>query len=691
MRAFKYTERLDDHSIRLLCFTADAENTENIHLVISDHELGSLPTFHALSYTWGPPRKGQAEYTDADKVAIVLNGVEFDVYPNLMHALVQLKKSSLAVFYWIDAICINQGDITERETQVSIMDRIYGSARQVDIWLGMAGSFSNEVLRMIQQMARIAESQVDKFYEIGQGGLLFAFENPEILQRYGLPAITEELWYAFIDFFERKWFKRVWILQEVALAKSAVVLWGDTVLSWKDVTLCSEFLTISNLSRGLAEMQLRKNPTDGHITPIGTTAEGISLIAALCSGRSSELDEEYVTFLNRMAGYGIVQTQVAHYLLLCISVSRPFQSTDKRDKIFALLGIMNKIAEQDLLPKLTLRPDYRRKSSAACAFTTAAYAILSDCQNLGLLTTVTDKSVRSVPELPSWVPDFTSQGPNPIQTLIRSEEMSQFDPSNTREIAMKPFRMDWGILCLHGIQVGTITMLSEPCLDMTNYGHFERCAQLILGCQEIYPATGQSRVEVLWRTILLDMDEFHHPAPDTLQPAFHHWISYLALKGVRLAKESGADPVAYLDGMRYLEQLANSDASGTIPTNEFLTTCAKILGFIPSLDTPFDDDDSDNCTKELMQGLELYHTIAFGTVPYRRLFTTDSGFIGLGPQSIGTGDTLWIISGCASPLVVRKVSKPKNGHELLGEAYVHGIMHGEAVDEQTRWEEIALV
>ena len=155
--------------------------------------------------------------------------------------------------------------------------------------------------------------------------------------------------------------------------------------------------------------------------------------------------------------------------------------------------------------------------------------------------------------------------------------MSRFDPSNTALFKPLPFTMDCGMLCVHSLQIGKVKALSEPCLDMTNYGHFEQCAQLILQCNQTYHATGQDRVEVLWRTILLDLDEFHHPAPKNLGSAFHHWMAYLILKGVRLVKERGEDPAIYLSNLSNLDTLARSDATHTIPTIDFLASCAEKL------------------------------------------------------------------------------------------------------------------
>jgi hypothetical protein len=77
--------------------------------------------------------------------------------------------------------------------------------------------------------------------------------------------------------------------------------------------------------------------------------------------------------------------------------------------------------------------------------------------------------------------------------------------------------------------------------------------------------------------------------------------------------------------------------------------------------------------------------ISFGVLGLRhmRLFRTEGSYVGKGPQSIQTGDEIWVFPGAQVPFILRKVGgDPDRRYRLIGHAYVHGIMHGEAV---TRW------
>jgi hypothetical protein len=70
----------------------------------------------------------------------------------------------------------------------------------------------------------------------------------------------------------------------------------------------------------------------------------------------------------------------------------------------------------------------------------------------------------------------------------------------------------------------------------------------------------------------------------------------------------------------------------------------------------------------------------------RRLFRTAKSYLGLGPLSVQPGDQVWLFLGARIPFVLRKVSDEgswKSDHrKFVGEAYVHGIMDGEALREK---------
>ncbi|MCJ1331901.1 hypothetical protein MMC10_008593 [Thelotrema lepadinum] len=91
-------------------------------------DLQSSPRFSALSYVWGEPSNPSP--------TISCHGCHIDITPNCHDALMALRKLARGVPVWVDAICINQRDTSEKETQIQLMGEIYTCAKTVYIWLG---------------------------------------------------------------------------------------------------------------------------------------------------------------------------------------------------------------------------------------------------------------------------------------------------------------------------------------------------------------------------------------------------------------------------------------------------------------------------------------------------------------------------------------------------------------------------
>jgi hypothetical protein len=93
-------------------------------------DLDQSPSFSALSYVWGqPPPTHDAKFIQCGNSSIPITS-------NCYSALIHLRKKVSNLFIWVDAVCINQKDDSERAHQISLMKFIYPSAAQVYVWLG---------------------------------------------------------------------------------------------------------------------------------------------------------------------------------------------------------------------------------------------------------------------------------------------------------------------------------------------------------------------------------------------------------------------------------------------------------------------------------------------------------------------------------------------------------------------------
>ncbi|KAI0448661.1 hypothetical protein F5B21DRAFT_496803 [Xylaria acuta] len=126
---FTYS-RLGPGQIRLLRLVAITDGI-SISLEISHFERNKAPSYAALSYTWD-----EGGETDM----LQLNRREFPVRRNLWSCLNYLWSNAqypTAKYLWVDAICIDQTNTSERNAQVRVMDEIYKNACYVSIWLGL--------------------------------------------------------------------------------------------------------------------------------------------------------------------------------------------------------------------------------------------------------------------------------------------------------------------------------------------------------------------------------------------------------------------------------------------------------------------------------------------------------------------------------------------------------------------------
>lgn len=178
MSTYQYSELPSDR-IRILRLQPHQDKQSAIQCQLSDLELRDaegLCLYEALSYVWGSPNKPHS---------IDIEGCSMSVGANLHAALLRLRHTSLERILWVDAVCIDQTNITEKEQQIQLMAEIYAKARSVIIWLGEATTAGSEdALEGI----RVAAANTSNGVEISMP------EEEPILEILKLP-----------------WFKRVWV------------------------------------------------------------------------------------------------------------------------------------------------------------------------------------------------------------------------------------------------------------------------------------------------------------------------------------------------------------------------------------------------------------------------------------------------------------------------------------------------
>ncbi|KAK8004082.1 NADH-cytochrome b5 reductase 1 [Apiospora arundinis] len=289
---------------------------------VSIQDLARQPEYEAVSYTWAD------ESGDATRSrTIQVGGKPIPVTASCENALRRLRRRFSSRDLWIDAICIDQDNMDERGHQVQLMPRIYSGARKVQVYIGELTPPSQIFLQSL-----LDESNGCVVHHHDSG--IYKFQ-PEL-----------------IEFVSRRYFRRAWILQEVALARQATVICGSMTIPWPQIT----------------KLVLSKD--------YGFTAD-----IPPCFSFSHSL---YVTPGQEMK---------------LLDLARHCIATDPRDKVFALLG---------LTPGGKLGPieaDYNL--SVSQVYTRTALYLASQHGWMAVL----DRAgvSKDVPQngIPSWVPDWT--------------------------------------------------------------------------------------------------------------------------------------------------------------------------------------------------------------------------------------------------------------------------------------------
>lgn len=287
---------LSKETIRVLRLRRNPRFDAEISIEIIQTTLGQVP-FEALSYTWGTTEK---------PCNIKLDGYQMPVTSNLHTALQHLRLRNEDRFLWIDAICINQDDHEEREQQVGQMKSIYEQAEKVLIWMGVSDSDIDELFTAILPlrdliMARARASLSGNDHSSSESLL------PGFLKLRHCTVLMRIM--------ENNWFKRIWILQEVANARTAAVIYGHNQMSTRLFTRLPLVLGVSPSGGTQAVLDIMP----GHSRSKSWWAERRDLRTLLSKFSSS-------------------------------------QATDPRDKVYALLGICS---DQEYA-SIFIKPDYTR-------------------------------------------------------------------------------------------------------------------------------------------------------------------------------------------------------------------------------------------------------------------------------------------------------------------------------------------
>lgn len=339
---------------------------EPIACQIEHMDLSTDTNFEAVSYCWG-----DASITKP----ITLEGHLYPVTLNLHSCLQHLRREDEPRNLWIDSICINQSDNTEKSREVGRMRDIYARAKQVLVWVG---DYEPYTKADVQEVFSYAQA-LSEDYDYSQDGAIIARIGYKQLWR-----LRRKLQH-FIG--GHDWFTRMWIIQEV----STRPLYHIRRANEMPQIICGDLqMSFCHLQRTLAWWT-------------GVPREHTHLRLPFGGSNVDVLLQIWVKHKGHLRRWTEEESAIIQIIDIMCQVAGRFQATDNRDMIYAVLGLVC-----DAPIPLCVKPDYS-KNAEEVLLEVARFML----ESTGLIDIIQFRSGRTS-TLPSWVPDWTYQGNCPI-------------------------------------------------------------------------------------------------------------------------------------------------------------------------------------------------------------------------------------------------------------------------------------
>lgn len=677
-QTYKFSPLPSQSSIRLLRIISGPEELRiKCSIEVVDLNDNPEPEYDCLSYTWGnplyqkilPPEDGR-EITADRKHRIECDGLIICIAENLLEALRQLSRNGFSPTcnsrqqqkrsrIWVDAICIHQEDMAERSSQVAMMERIYRQAQTVVIWLGPNDALTSLGIKVMQRLASVppenrAVELPDDLYD------------HEVYRRLGISICTLQDWLALATFLQRTWFSRVWVLQESFAARKIMVFCGTHILKWSDVTAASKTLAETGLGRLLRE-EVEQIIAESMASTkyVGNTLNNLCIFEEM---------RENATLLT---------------LETLLQQGRYFAATNKKDHVYAVLGMWTPSPGSQTASNF-IKPDY--ELSVQDVFTKASAVSMREMGDLNLLSLVecfSDETKR-MENLPSWVPDYTvTPLAEPLRGNPRPAEGDERWQASKGLKWKEPLDAELPLLPVRGMIIDTITKRAATEAEILDEHQVYTLLAILKECLDSDSTPYEDGpIEAFWRTLIKDTFRCE-PADEEARQAvpvlITMWVWRLEALIEELENRAAPTPSSTTS------KPSPTTSTTPHPLNIFSEASSKLRALIQDL-SPRDK------TSTLPSWSDIRTTIALGNngvpesfdvadeqiqeslrVAYmgRRLFRTREGYLGIGPQSLKEGNEVWILAGAAVPIVLQTL--PSGNYALVGEAYVHGIMNGEAV------------
>jgi hypothetical protein len=372
----------------------------------------------AISYAWG---------TDTQTRPISIGGQLCELSINLEEAIRELRDDHADILLWCDQLCINQHDDSEKSFQVQRMKDIYSNAVRVVAWLG---SSSNDSDLCIMRLNAISQNPLREDHEA----------LAKILEDYDDQEQVMKLKVAFDHFCHRSYWKRLWILQEFAVAKEALVACGSSRIRSEDLqealwTIGWIRPWVQGESKFSAEFVRRCYSLRNAFDP--PNSDSFVYSVTTCRSRYNDRAIRERNFL-----LGVMDA----YLTLEVDYNHP-ECSDSRDRVFSLLGLVKDATDFSMFPDYSKTGEEIYEELTRQFLRQGRFDILSYCQF---------PRIPRNREMATWAPDWHMPTRRPCVGSLNTNERTHFSPSGESGDRQQVEYPDLERLSLLGIHVDTV-------------------------------------------------------------------------------------------------------------------------------------------------------------------------------------------------------------------------------------------
>ncbi|KAM5357470.1 hypothetical protein ACJZ2D_016236 [Fusarium nematophilum] len=629
-------------TIRLITLLAGAWS-EPIACTLSKTKLSAEQPYKALSYAWNNG------YPTSDAILISVNDRAIPVGYNLYTALRRLRRPHTSVQVWVDSLCINQDDVSERTQQVKLMRDIYQNSSEVVIWLGEKGindDLGDSILPMItgQRLSRTPEDDLARVEWYGDDR--------------DLPKLN-----AYIQ----------------AVSKR------DSSFNPNIRDIFGGFCVLYLLSMKIPAAEIVHLRHIDYSMPIvkGLThllGNVNSVYPYLHDGQPLMHFSRIVTEIEttRRLWLNIQPTS----LLPLLRKFRARNATDQRDKVFALLGLV-----RHWLRGPRVVPDYLLEAREVFWDTTTT--LIQANGSLSILAGTLQQNSMQWDLNPSWVADWGS--PPELHENVRVGNLPLYDAARGLSGTVRVHRPS--VLETTGCQIDEIVFVGQE-LPLGTEGQSSRLRLVVSEWEKALDRLGTTDyvgggtvADAFWRLLCGDTEYCKDVGGEFKEEKIEF-------------RRAGTSTFSTYEQWRWVDHSANRRTS-------IIGGYWKEAGH-----------------EEGAKDKNAFHHAVECASGFRRIFITCKGYIGTGPGHIRVGDGVFILYGSRVPFVLRpapraatcamvvvnelfgpeedkkafidltkgKSDRPEpkklsttcnviheGVYHVVGDAYVHGMMDGEAM------------